>query len=186
MDEQSTEELDSQNQPTEEVVNTEVVEEAIPETDSEDLELLKEKNLKLFERAKKAEAEAKLLKAERIKQEETARLKPAEKQAEPQVTLKDQYALLQAQVPADDIDEVLRYSKFQGLSVQDALKSTVVKAVLSERAEQRKTAEVANTSGSKRTTVKVTDEQLLEKVRRGEEVDPEAVAIAEINLRKKK
>jgi hypothetical protein len=182
MDEQSTEELDSQNQPTEEVVNTEEVEVETPADDTEDLESLQEKNKKLFERAKKAEAEAKLLKAERLKAEEQAR-RPAEKQAD--VTLKDQIALVQAQVNPDDIDEVLRYAKFADISIADALKSNVVKTILSERTEQRKSAEVANTQGSRRTVPKVSDEQLIEKADRGDVPDdPEALVEARFNQKK--
>ncbi len=180
MSDELNENLDSEIQATEEVVNTEEVEDTVADTGSEDKAKLEELNKKLFERAKKAEAELKEFKA-KAKTETKAEV-TAEKQAD--VSVKDQYALLQAQVPADDIDEVLAYAKFKGISVAEALKTTVVKATLAERAEQRKTAQVANTSASKRTTARQTDEQILEK---GYEADnPEALAEARHNLKRKK
>ena len=109
---------------------------------------------------------------------------PAEKQADSPVSLKDQYALLQANVPADDIDEVISYAKFKGITVQDALKSSVVTATLSERAEQRKTAEATATGPVKRSVARLSDEQIVSKG--FEHDDMEAVAEARLNAKRKK
>lgn len=185
MSDELNEELDSQNQSTEEVVNTEEVEVETPAEDTEDdVEALREKNKKLFERAKKAEAEAKELKT-KVKAPEQ-KPQTVEKQTG-DVTLKDQYALLEAKVPADDIDEVISYAKYKGISVAEALKTAVVKATLSERAEVRKTAEVAHTGGGKRTTVKLSDEALVNKAEQGDlPEDPDALVEARFNLKKNK
>lgn len=186
MGEELTENLNSPNEATEEVANTEGVETEAAQEQVEDVDALKEQNRKLYERAKKAEELAKALKA-KVKEPDKAPA-PAEKQADVSVTLKDQYALLQANVPADDIDEVLDYAKFKKISITEALKSAVVKATLSERAEQRKTAEVTATGPVKRTSARVTDEQLLQRASKGEfyDLDPEALADADLNSRKKK
>ena len=177
--------LDTPNEPTEEVEKTEVVEETPAEDGSEDLEKLRELNKKLFERTKKAEEQNKQLKA----QFKTPT--PAAGEKQPEVSLKDQYALLQAQVSADDIDEVIEYAKFKGITVTEALGSTVVKATLKEKAEQRKSAEVTNTSGSRRTTAKLTDDALLRNFEAGVGVDDSDDYInrlteARINAKKKK
>ena len=54
------------------------------------------------------------------------------------------------------------YAKFKGLSISDALKSSVVKSTLTEKEEQRKTAKATNTGGGKRGSSKVSGENLHE------------------------
>lgn len=97
---------------------------------------------------------------------------------------KDLYALMDAKVPQADVDEVVRASKLLGKSIPEALNDGLVKARLRDLAEQRQTASATNTSGSKRTTAKLTDEALVEKAVNGGDVDPEALAAARINLKK--
>jgi hypothetical protein len=114
-------------------------------------------------RAEKAEAENKQFK----KLVETA--KPKEKETPKNtISLKDQYALLEAKVPIDDLEEVLDYASHKGLSVADALKTSVVKAILSERAEERQTAQAANIGPVMRSSSKASDETLLDKFEKGE------------------
>jgi len=172
--------VDTQIEPTEEVVKTDEAEDASTQEAFKGEPEYTEHEKKMFERAKKAEAEAKKLKAELARKPQTAEKQVGE------VSLKDQYALLEAKVPADDIDEVINYAKFKGISVSEALKSSVIKATLSEKAEQRKTSEVTNTAGSRRTTVKMTDEMIVQNAAEGKSFDPEALALARINLKKKK
>lgn len=181
MSDELNEELDSQSQPTEEVVNTEEVEETPAQDEPEDVETLKALNKKLYERATKAEAEKKELRAQ-LKTLEPTPKPQAEKQAD--VTLKDQLALVQAQVNPDDVDEVISYAKYKGITITEALKSPVVKATLSERAEQRKTAEATAVGPVKRSVPKVSDEQLIDRGYTAD--DPEALAEARMNIRKKK
>jgi len=172
MSDEDNVELDTENQSTEEVDNTEQVEETVADTETEDLKL-KELNKKLYERAKKAEAEVKELK---VKKPE---VQPAK---EGELSSKDLFALMEAKVPSQDVDEVVRASKLLGVSIPEALKDDFVKARLSTLSEQRKSAEVSNTSGSKRTATRMTDDAIVERAMKGEEVDPEALAIARTNL----
>jgi hypothetical protein len=175
--------VETETDTTEEVVNTDEVEETTTEVETEDKPQYTEFEKKQFERAKLAEAENKRLKTEL----EAAKKKPQtpEKQGG-EVTFKDTFSLVQANVHADDVDRVVKFAKDEGLTVSEALKNDELKAILSVRVEHRKTAEVANTTGSKRTTAKVSDEQLVEKAERGEDVDPELLADARMNLKKKK
>jgi hypothetical protein len=187
-----TETIDSTNDETEEVVKTEAVEEVVDadvdETEDDgDLEALREKNKRLFERTKKAEAEAKLLKAERLKKEEKAKVeaKPAEKQDG--LTSMDAILLMGAKVTEkEDIELVAEYAKFKGVSIADALKSSIVKAELAEKAEVRATAAATNTGTARRGTSRPTDEQIIANMESGKEVDPEALAEARLNLKKSK
>ena len=189
---EDTENIDSTNDTTEEVVKTDEVEETDDQTGNEDLETLQEKNKRLFERAKKAEAEAKLLKAERLKKEEQAKVatpvaKPSEKQ-DAQLTPLDAIMLSKANITeADDIEELVKYANFRGITVKDALKDKTALTILRDRAEMRQTAEATNTGNARRGSSKVSDEQILADVNEGKfPTDPEALAIARHKAKFKK
>jgi hypothetical protein len=159
-----TEELDSENQSTEEVVNTEEVEEVSVEETTEDPSELKEKNQKLYERAKKAESELKALKA---------KVKPPEAPTPSGVTSLNPVQLARdskaiADLVEEDVDYVATYADKFGLTLSDARKNKDVQAVLQVRAEERRTAEATNTGSARRGTSKVSDETLMEKAMSGD------------------
>jgi hypothetical protein len=144
--------------------------------ESQDTDKLKELNKKLYERAKKAEAEAKKLK-------ETSKPMPQEQK---DMSSKDLYSLMEHKVPSKHIDEVVKASKILGKSIQETLEDGFVQARLKTLSEEDQTANATNTGGSKRTTAKITDEQIVQRYMEGKDVDPEAFALARMNLRKKK
>jgi hypothetical protein len=80
----------------------------------------------------------------------------------------DTIAIIKADVPAEDIPEVENYAKFRGISISEALKTTVIKTLLAEKKEQRETAEATNTRTTRRSPSKLTEEQVLEKAEKGE------------------
>jgi len=92
--------------------------------------------------------------------------------AQPQSTIseKDIFALIKADVSEEDIDEVKRYASYRGISISEAVKDKTLKSILSERQEERTSANAANTR-SARGTSKVTGESLLEKARQGDVPD---------------
>lgn len=79
----------------------------------------------------------------------------------------DIIAISKANIEAEDIEDVLEYARFKGIPVTEALKSSVVKATLSEKAELRKSAEATNTGSTRRGTSQLSDAQLLENARKG-------------------
>ncbi len=180
--------VDSPNDTTEEVDNTEEIDETDSGSESEDLEALQEKNKRLFERAKKAETEAKLLKAERLKKEETVKAKPAPVQTEVGLTPKDTLILMNQKVTEEeDIDAVLEFAQFKKISVSEALKLSVVKTLLAEKAELRKTAQATNTGVARRGTTKPSAETLIADAQKGRMPDDaDALAEARFELMKKK
>lgn len=189
MDEEVYEDIDSINDTTEEVVNTEEVEDEVIDTDSEDNSdddngydpVLVEKNKKLFERAKKAEAELKALKA---KPQQTAA--PVEKQTG--LSTKDTLAFIDAKVTnEEDVDFVAEYAAFKKISIPEALKSPVVITELKTNAEQRTTAQATNTGSSRRGSSKPTGEQILNAAAQGKfSDDTDELAQARIDAKKKK
>lgn len=99
------------------------------------------------------------------------------KTEESTINPKDMYAMMQANVHEEDIDTVTKYAQFENISIADALKSDVVKTILSNKAEYRKTAEVTNTTAARRSTTKATDETLMSNLSKG--VVPESKDEAE-------
>ena len=143
------------------------------------------------------EYKTRLAKAEELANNYKIRAEKAEKMAksarnEPQkaspkagdLNSKDLYALMESKVPQDDVDEVVEYAKFKGISVSDALKTNFIKTTLSEKAEQRTVAEASNTGSSRRASYKVSDDTLLAKARKGEMPDNDEDLIRLIRARK--
>lgn len=97
-------------------------------------------------RAEKAEAKAK---------------KPAEAKKD-DIDSRDMMALIRANVPDEDVDQVVEFAKFKKIPVAEALKSNVVKTMLEDSAEMRKTAQASNTGVARRAGVKLTDEMILQ------------------------
>jgi len=109
---------------------------------------------------------------EKLKQEarnQKIRAEKAEKlaksSAKPDLTPTDIYALLKADVEEEDFQEVVDYAHLKGISIKDALKSSVVQGIIAEKKEERRTAE-ATATGNKRSRPKPpTGDELLHKAR---------------------
>lgn len=84
------------------------------------------------------------------------------------LSTKDIYALNQANVHIDDIDEVVEYAKFKKISVLEALQSDVIKTTLANKLEFRKTSEVTNTGAARKGATKKSDDVLLSNLSKGE------------------
>jgi len=108
-------------------------------------------------RAKKAGAE--------VKKKET--VVPSN---ESELTPKDIYALMNAKVEEEDIEQVADYAKFKKISIAEALKSTVVKSMLEESTEHRITAQATQIRGGTRGVAKVSGDDLLSKAEKTGEV----------------
>lgn len=189
MDEEFNDNIESINDATEEVVNTEEVEVETPAVETEDeseedVEAIKAQNRKLFERAKKAEAEARALKAQKV--EKSVDSVPSEKQEG--LSSMDTIALIGAKVTVkEDIDEVVDYARLKGITIEEALNTNVVKTILRDKAEQRQTAEATNTSTARRGSSRPSDETILDNASKGKlPEDAEALAEARMNLKLKK
>lgn len=167
MSEQDNELLDSTNQSSEEDVNTteEVVEtsteESVADTETESTESeYTEREKRLFARAKKAEELVKKLKA-------SAPVKPnAAPSANGIPPVKDLIAL--SKVDPEDVDDVVEYAKFKNIPISQALKTNIVKTLLAEKAEERKTAQATSTGSQKRGNTVVSEEKLLERASSGD------------------
>lgn len=148
--------------------------------ESEDIESLKAELAKATElannqkiRAEKAEGKLKTVKVE-----------APQSKSKGDLGSKDLYALMEAKVPQDDIDEVIDYAKFKGVSIQEALKTSFVKSTLSEKAEQRRIAESTNVGNTRRNSGKVSDDTIMSKASAGEMPDNDDDMMRLIKARK--
>lgn len=136
-----------------------------------------EKAMELAENQKiRAEKAERALKASKEAPAKTAESK--------ELSTTDLYALMAEKVPQEDISEVVEYATLKKISVADALKSTVVKAILSENAEKRTVAEATNVSTTKRGSGKISDETLLANASKGNLPDNDDDLRRLIRLRK--
>lgn len=109
-------------------------------------------------RAEKAEAEAKAKKE--VVEEKTTPTNDS-------LTQSDLLAIVRANIAEEDIDEVKDYARLKNISVAEALKTSVVKTILSEKDEERKTANATNTGNGRRGSERQTPSQLLENAKKG-------------------
>lgn len=140
----------NQEQGIQEPLNPEETEETSkePQPDKQELEKLQElaKNYKI--RAEKAEAT----------------LKEIHKEISPQdLSVKDLTALVKNNVSEDDYDDIFDYARLKKISVAEALKSPVVRAILSEKEEMRRTATATATGNKIQGVSAPSTEELLQK-----------------------
>jgi hypothetical protein len=90
-----------------------------------------------------------------------------------QLSVKDSYALVKADVNEEDIEDVIEYAKFKKITIAEALKSNVVKSMLAEKDEFRKSQEASTTANTRKAQAKVTPDVILENARKGKLGDSE-------------
>ncbi len=128
------------------------------ETQEDDVETLKKTITTLQKQKEHWRAKATTAKPE---------AKPTQTEAQSTLTVKDGFALAKANVADEDIDDILEYANFKKISVSEALKSNVVKNMLAEKEEFRKSQNVSTTPNVRRASPKITDDVILENARQG-------------------
>ena len=91
--------------------------------------------------------------------------KPTEKKDDLSTT--DLYALMNAKVPQEDVEEVVKAAKLLGKSVQEALKDETVKTILERREGYRKTSEATNNGTRRPATKTVTVDEIVTNASKG-------------------
>lgn len=179
MENENNENLDSQIETEEAETSNDEFENNSEE--NEDLEArVRQETASLYARAKKAEAEAKELKAKLANNSQTNTSNSSD------LSNKDVYLLLDAKVPYEDFDVVQKYAKLEGISIAEALKDNIVKGILSNKAEMRQTAKLSNTGNSKRNTGKLSEDALVENALKGNLPENEDDIMRLVQARNKK
>jgi len=175
--------MNNENLDEEEVLNTssDVDTETTDEGDVDDVEELRARlekaerdynNQKI--RAEKAEAEAKARRNEKSE---------APKQGN--LSAFDLVAIAKADIDEDTLNEVQDYAKWKKISVSEALKSSAIKAIIEEKAENKRIAEATNTGTARRGSQKASDESLLANARAGKMPETDADIQRLLELRRK-
>jgi hypothetical protein len=123
------------------------------------------------------EIKARLAKAEELannykiraeKAEKLGKSKPETKEATVNTQIDNATLARIYGIEEEDIDEVMDVAKLRKVSFAEAMKLDLTKTILSNKQEFRKTASIANTGSGKKSSAKISDEALLEKVAKGE------------------
>lgn len=130
-------------------------------------EVLAQEFATLQEKADRAE------KAEELANNYKVRAEKAEKHEKPkkeegELGTKDLYALMSANVPQDDVDEVVKASKLLGKPIAEVINDPIVKTILQTRAEYRATANATSTTTARPSVKKMSDADILERANKGE------------------
>lgn len=143
-----------------------------------------ESNAQLFARTKKAEGFT--LKDNKWVKETKPTEENSGKSSQDSLSQADLITIARSNIPDEDLPEVLEYTKLKGITVSEALKSTVVKTILAEKDEARKVAEGTNTGNARRGSAKLSDEQLIANADAGKMPESDEEIKRLITLRKKK
>lgn len=100
------------------------------------------------------------------KKEDQPRSKKS-KEEKSTLTPKDLYVLMKNDIDEEDIPDVEDYARARKITIKEALKSPVLKGILSEKKEIRETAAATHRGSSKRGSTKLTDEKLLSDAKKG-------------------
>lgn len=154
-----TEETDSDDTDTDE--DTDIDELEFSEDDDDDIEAIKEKNKKLFARAKKAEAKAKGVKG-KVQTDKTTvapnKTKVAPKKPSQNDTLEtrlDEMDRDNLNVESDELwDEIKTYAKAKGLTNRQAYKSDYIQFLV-DKAKKKETENAASISKSGKKATKI-------------------------------
>lgn len=141
-------------------------------------EVLKQEFSSLSEKAKKAEEIAKNQEIRAKKAEAEAKKPKGEQAPKSDYSLKDIRAL--QDVHDEDVDTVVDWAKFKGISIAEAKQSPHIQSLLKIRIEERKTAEVTATSTTRRGNN--SSEALLNKLKKQEEMSGEEMQTAAKSL----
>lgn len=115
---------------------------------------------------------------QKIKYRELAKKVPPEKKEETVVvtppaedlSTRDTLAIMNAKVPEEDVDTVIKWAKVNKISVTEALKDKDLNTVLERHAEERRTDEATQAGRQNRGATRPTGEDLLAKAEQTGEV----------------
>lgn len=167
MNENNNENIDSKIDDVEEVGI--LADDATDEEKADHYAKLEDSNKQLYVRLQKAKGNV-LVNGKWIKPEAKPLEKPIDTTkdtSKDNLTQADLYTLIKANVPEEDLPEVIEYATLKKISVADALKSSVVKSILANNAEERNVANGTNTDGGKRGNAKLSDNALLANADKG-------------------
>lgn len=140
-----------------------------------DIEKIKEANAKLTETNKQLFARAKKGEGFELKDGKWVKKETPAPEKKPEATKKsteslsgmDVMAIMNAKVPTEDVNDVVEFAQYKKISVAEALQDPILKGILSQKGEERASAEATNTGSQAPSTGKLSDETLLSNAKKG-------------------
>ena len=154
--------------------NEEIVTQENDTEDTENHEQEHDENLEEHDEVEELRKQNKTLEAQKDhwrKKAQTKNDKPEDSTAKGDLSSKDLLSVMRANVHDDDLDEVIEFAKFKGISVSEAMNNDVVKTILSNNTEFRKTANTANTANARKGAQKVSSDTLTANLSKGQVPD---------------
>lgn len=96
------------------------------------------------------------------------------------LTQDEMFLIIEAKVPREDISLVRDYARMNKVSIEDALKAPLVTGMLSERAEERTTADATNTGPSRGGQRKPNAVELLKNAESKGEIPEDDAAVGDL------
>lgn len=168
MDNEENVNLDTEMEELEELEEIDTSEEEVEEEDDEKPQYT-DREKQLYARLKKEQAERTKLEG---KLADMPTVESQLKAENPELSQKDLFALVKADVNEEDVDDIIKTAKVLGVSVSEALKDNVVKAILADKQEKRNTARATSTKTSRGGQKKVSDAELLSRASKGDIPEP--------------
>lgn len=159
--------IDSSEEENNEEVEEETTDET-PETEEENKpkETLEQKQARLKRQLSKVNKKL------GISEEKPKEAVKSAQKAEEGLSQKDVIAISTAsargEIHEDDVEEIVEYARFKKISVNEAIKSDVMKATIERNKEFRASAEATNTKKARAGTKSVTGDQLNRNLSKGE------------------
>lgn len=173
----SPEELALENEATQEIKEDEIRSKVIEEygfdetADGERIDKLVLKEVDSRKKLSQAISQKRKYRDERDALKSTPPPKKVEtEQGKVNLSVKDLHAL--RDVHEDDVDDVLGYAEYRKISIADARKDGVLKTILADKEEKRKTAEATSTGGSRPALKKSDGSTLNKNLAKGEIPEP--------------
>lgn len=159
------------------------------EDDDEDLspeelkaKLKKAKQIAKNQKIRAEKAESKLKKGGDQKKKKVVKTSSTQPNA---LSNSDLITIVKNNIDEDDIPEVQKYAKMEGISFKEALSTSFIKTLLANKAEERETASAVHTGSSRKTTGKKSASQVLDDASKGILPD-DTKALAEARLAKRR
>lgn len=143
-------------------------EDLLKEWEEKETQEREEEKKQILEEAEKAKELANNYK---IRAEKAEKKEPKDNTPKNDLSQTDMITLARADIHDDDIDEVLEYARFKKVNVKEALSSSVIKAMLAEKKEERATAEATSTGNKRPGGKAITGSELLSQVEAGKYPD---------------
>lgn len=170
------------------VESTEEVEETTPVEAEEASEVESEEQPQEEEKPQEEESDqrdAEIAKLKRQLKQATKKLEKPSAKPSADLSPTDVIQLMKDNVTeTDDINNVVDYAKFKGITVTEALKLGVVKTMLADSKQERETANATSTKGGKRGISTPSTDEILAKAAQGELPD-DPIALAKARMAQK-